>query len=43
MGIVTEKHFANDYLSGYPFQAVMELPLAIPQGLAIRHKSTGGV
>ena len=43
VSLVTEKHFANDYFSGYPFQAVMELPLAIPQGLAIRHKRTGEV
>ena len=42
-GLVTEKHFSNDYFSGYPFQAVTELSLAIPQGLAIRHKRTGEV
>ena len=43
VSLVTEKHFSNDYFAGYPFQAVMELPLAIPQGLAIRHKRTGEV
>ena len=43
VSLVTEKHFSNDYFSGYPFQAVSELPLAIPQGLAIRHKRTGEV
>ena len=41
--LVTKKHFSNDYFSGYPFQAVSELPLAIPQGIAIRHKRTGEV
>ena len=42
-GLVTDKHFSNDYFSGYPFQAVTELSLAIPQGLAGRHKRTGEV
>ena len=42
-GLVTGKHFSNDYFSGYPFQAVTELSLAIPQGLAVRHKRTGEV
>ena len=42
-GLVTEKHFSNDYFSGYLFQAVSELSLAIPQGLAVRHKRTGEV
>ena len=42
-GLVTEKHLNNDYFSGYPFQAVSELSLAIPQGLAVRHKRTGEV
>ena len=41
--LVTGKHFSNDYFSGYPFQAVTQLSLAIPQGLAVRHKRTGEV